>query len=223
MFRHIKDVTALAVAAGTATARIAETYTKELVLLAKDQLPNPQQLTELFEKIGSEYTPIPIAAYCDHRDSDDPDDYYINLDITEIAQALNAGRQARPQLTVHAKYPDDINRDLLAERLETALKPLIKAYQANVTTRKQALRRKAEKDKEVSFFAMMDLGLLILIFPPIILVMLALDFVEGIKQLPKLVTAKLFGDEHSKLDAELEQARSTVRKIVKGLVIKPLP
>jgi len=222
MFESLKKAANLAGAVSTAAIRVADTYSRELANLAKDQLPNPEQLTKLFEKIGADYTPIPVSAFCNHGDSVDPNDYTIDLNIDDIAKALNEGRSARPQLTVYAKYPDTLDRDLLAERLEAALRPLIKSYEQHVAKKRERLRQR-QKANEPSFLELIELSVLIVVFPPVLLLLSALSFVEAMKQFPSLVKAQIFGDAESKLSAELEHARTTVKKVVRDITIKPLP
>ncbi len=221
MLESLKKVAGLAGAVGSATFRVADTYARELANLAKDQLPSVEELTTQFEKIGASYTPIPITARCVHGENADPNDYLIEVDIDEIATALNAGRKARPQLTVYAKYPDTLDRDLLAERLEDSLKPLIKAYEDHIAKRRAALRRRKEKNADP--FWIVDIALAAVMFPPVLVLLMAVSFADAVLQLPSLISAMIFGDDESRLDAKLAHARLTVKKVIRNITIKPLP
>lgn len=222
MFKGIVDAAKLAIKAGDTAIKMVAVHGSDITEWFSDRLPDAATLNALLGQLKQSYTAIPVRAECRHHDDGNPDDYVLHLNIDEIASALNEGRVAIPQITVYAKNPEALNRDLLAERLEEALKPLLAHYTEQVNRKKAAIVAKRKKASQLSFWEDLDLTISIAFFPPIVLLLAALDFLAFISQLPALIKAKFTGDELDRLDAELNMARATVKKIVRRMKIEPL-
>lgn len=212
----------LLLTAGSAVAKATMVHGSDVMTWAADKLPDVNAVGEYITAMNQNYTPIPVSVVCDHHEGGGPNDYDLKVDIAEIAKALNDDRTAKPQITIYAKFPETLDRDLLAERLEEALKPLVKHYQDQVERRKAAIMTKRKKTETLSFWEELELGFVIAMFPPIILILLALDFATAMQRLPSLILAKFTTDELDKLDAELAAARATVKVIIRKMKIKPI-
>jgi hypothetical protein len=208
--------------AGSVLAKATILHGNNVITWTADKLPDVNTVGVYINTLNQNYTPIPVSVVCDHHEDGDPNDYDLKVDITEIAKALNEDRTAKPQITIFAKFPDTLDRDLLADRLEEALKPLVKHYQDQVERRKAAIMAKRKKTDTLSFWEELELSSIIALFPPLILVLLALDFIAAMKRIPALILAKFTTDELTKLDAELAEARATVKAIIRKMKIEPL-
>jgi len=223
MLNKLLAVGKLALNTGTAVAKATEIHGGEAITWGADKLPDINTLNAKISALNRNYTSIPVKVVCVQNSSSDPDDYELDVDINEIANALGEGRTAKPTITIYSKFPNDLNRDLLANRLEESLKPLIQHYKDHVERRKDDIIFQREKEEFFSFWKYLDLSIIILMFPPFILVLLALDFAEAMRRLPSLILAQFTTDEIGKLDAELAEARATVKSIIRKMKIEPLP
>jgi hypothetical protein len=219
--KKLADLGKVAFEVGAAAGQVAKTYGSDLYDWAAEKAPDLDTIARVATRLKLDHTAVPVKAICEPT-GDGVDDYNLVINIDEVAKALNEGRTAVPQITVYARSPEQIDRDLLAERLETAMKPLLKHYEEHVKTRKKAILAKRQRDSDWSFWDTLDLTILAAIFPPVILVLMALDFVEFMSQIPALIMAKFKGDEISRLDQELALARATVKKIVRRMKIEQL-
>lgn len=212
----------LALEAGTAATKIAAIHGSDALTWVVGKLPNIDTLSSQVSTLNQSYTAIPVKVICKQQ-SEVPNDYQLIVDIDEIALALNEGRAVTPAITVYAKFPNELDRDLLADRLQTAFVPLLQHYREHVEKKKSDLRAKQKKANGLSFWEQLDLWIIIAIFPPVILLLLALDFMNTMKRLPSLLLQQFTGDEMSKLDAELEEARATLKTIIRKMKIEQLP
>jgi hypothetical protein len=223
MLGKLNAAAKLAREAGTVLTQVAAVHGSDAINWAAGKLPDIETLSKQVCTLKVSYTAIPVKAVCEQQ-GDGPNDYQLIVDIDEIATALNEGRVATPAITVYAKFPNDLDRDLLADRMQSAFVPLLHSYRAHVDKKKKALAAKERKANEMSFWEQLDLAIIIAIFPPIILLLLALDFVSTMKRLPSLLLKKFSGDdEMAKLDAELDDARATLKTIIRNMKIEQLP
>ncbi len=80
---------------------------------------NSVDFSSTLDQLDRTFTPIEVMVTCRHG-SNNPDDYRLEIDLTAFECALNEGRKARPKIIVRSAFTD-LNRDLLAERLENEL------------------------------------------------------------------------------------------------------
>lgn len=182
----------------------------------------------ILDRLDQTFTPILVEVTCNHA-STDPEDYTLSFDLRAFEDALNAGKQARPRIVVRSAYPA-IDRDILATKMETGLKPLIHNYEQHVDRQKKQILTKRDND---AFWG--GLGLLILtlagtVLGPIFWIIIGLEGWQALKSLPQLMIAGIksslyqlfFGDELEQLDKELETARTTIKRMVHAIKIEPL-
>ncbi len=226
MLGKFGEAARLAAAVGEAVGRVAMTHGMDIGERLWGKVPDLKTATAMVQKFNLNRTPIPVKVSCVQNGSG-PDDYRLLVDIDEIAAALNEERVAVPEITIYARFPDQLDRDLLADRLEKALQPLLDEYKAQIERRKAkviAKRKKAESDAFWSGLGeAFDLSFIVVLFPPAILLLLAVSFAEFVSQLPALILAYFKGDELDKLDAEMALARATIKKVVRKMRIEQLP
>lgn len=189
---------------------------------------NSVDFSSTLDQLDQAFTPIEVNVTCRH-DSDEPNDYRLEIDLTVFERALNEGRKARPKIIVRSTFTN-LNRDLLAERLEIELRPLIKNYEKHIKQRKVAILTQRESDAfwgEIAIFVLLMAGA---VLGPFIWIIIGLEGWRALASVPQLLISAIksslykyfFGDEIEQLDAELEAARKTIRAMVKRAQIEPL-
>ncbi len=206
---------ATSVAIGYAIDRVAKTA-------------NSVDFKTTLDSLDKTFTPIQVEVTCSHK-SDDADDYDLEIDLKLFEAALNAGRLARPHIVVRSKR-SDINRDLLAERMEVAFCPLISHYEKYVENKKDFILGKQNADDFWNTLGLIVLTLAGPLFGPVAWLVIGLEGWQAFKNIPwflingiKSGLYKLFfGSEIDQLDSELERARETLKEMVRRMKIEPL-
>lgn len=191
----------------------------------------PEMLDSFLKSAVERLTPITVVVDCIPT-GPGADDYRLDIDHLEFDAAVNAGRLVRPQLVVKATR-NDMNRDLLTERMLESMTPILSAYEDDVFS--ERVKKGFEHfSQNVSlgfdlfgifnallFLCLIGAGALV---GPIFWLLIGLGGVAALAQVPELIvdTAKhvLFGTKIDQLERKLAQAREVLRHMVKDMRIE---
>ncbi len=182
----------------------------------------------ILNRMDQSLTPVTVTVTCNHV-SDAVEDYTLQVDLRAFETALDEGRYARPKIVVYSKHTA-INRDTLAARMETALRPLIANYERYVSVEKSKVLAQRESEEFWAVMGGIMLAVAGAVLGPVLWILIGLDGWRALRDLPQLFIAGVksslynlfFGDELTQLDSELDSARTTIKAMVKKMEIHQL-
>lgn len=216
--------------AGNVTLAISSELADRIVLRAVDQLGelSSVDLMSVFDKLDKSCTPTVVRVSCKHY-SPFPDNYTLMADLTEIKTAMSEGKFVRPKIEIHSLY-QGLDRKILADRMLEHLGPLLADIEGSVNYQKNIILLKQEEEQFWKFLGMLALALAGAVLGPFLWVIVGIGGWQAMSSLPQLIFGsikagiyrRLFGDELTQLDGQLNQARLVVEAMVRTVKILPL-
>ncbi len=200
-------------------------------------LETPGYLASMLKSASEKLEPVDVIARCVPIGAG-VDDYLIELDDGALMSAIAEGRWVRPHLIVRATS-DQIDRDILATRLEVAFKELLNRAELRVDQKRkeeeQAKARDVVSQEAAGYSVLTEFaGELIIasllgagtLIAPVIYILIALGGFAVLSSVPGLVYG-LFKQwfTNTPLEEEQEQinaARALIRKLVRTMRIEVL-